>query len=71
MKREPWSSVEEVAERLGIKRETVYVWIERKGMPARKVGRLWKFRLSEVDKWVNSGKAAEGGKRRDGISGPV
>lgn len=65
MNREPWSSVEEVAEHLGIKRETVYVWIERKDMPARKVGRLWKFKLSEIDKWVNSGKAAQGDNPRD------
>lgn len=57
MKREPWSSVEQVADHLGIKRETVYVWIEQKGMPARKVGHLWKFKLSEVDKWVVSGRA--------------
>ena len=57
MKREPWTSVEEVAEHLGIKRETVYVWIDKKGLPAHKVGSLWKFRLSEVDKWILSGKA--------------
>lgn len=57
MKREPWVSVREVAGHLGIKRETVYVWIEHKGMPARKIGRLWKLRLSEVDEWVESGGA--------------
>ena len=61
MKPEPWASVEEVAEHLGIKRETVYLWITSKGMPARKVGRLWKFKLSAVDKWVDSGKAGERG----------
>ena len=40
-----------------VKRETVYVWIDKKGLPAHKVGSLWKFRLSEVDKWILSGKA--------------
>lgn len=48
---------------MGIKRETVYVWIEKKGMPAHKVGRLWKFKLTEVDAWVRSGKA---GRDSDG-----
>lgn len=57
MKREPWVSVRDVAAHLGVKRETVYVWIERKGMPARKIGRLWKLRLSEVDEWVEAGGA--------------
>ena len=47
-----WLSVEEIAEYLGIKRDTVYKWINRKSMPAHKVGRLWKFRKDEVDEWI-------------------
>lgn len=27
-------------------------------MPARKVGRLWKFQLNEVDAWVRSRESA-------------
>lgn len=55
---EPWISVAEIAAHLGIKRDTVYKWLERKKLPAHKVGRLWKFKLSEVDKWVRAGGAA-------------
>ncbi len=54
-----WLSVEEIAEYLGIKRDTVYKWIDRKKMPAHKVGSLWKFRKEEVDDWVRSGEASE------------
>ncbi len=54
---EPWISVAEVASHLGIKRDTIYKWLERGRIPAHKVGRLWKFKASEVDKWVESGKA--------------
>lgn len=61
---ERWLSVEEIAAHLGIKRDTVYKWIERKDMPAHKVGALWKFRRSEVDKWVLSGKAADRSRPR-------
>lgn len=46
-------SVAEVAVFLGVQRDTVYKWIERHGLPARKVGRLWKFRQGEVDQWFN------------------
>ncbi|MCB1859934.1 MAG: helix-turn-helix domain-containing protein [Gammaproteobacteria bacterium] len=53
-----WLSVEEIAAYLGVKRDTIYKWIERKSMPAQKVGRLWKFKLSEVDEWVRGGGAA-------------
>jgi excisionase family DNA binding protein len=51
-----WLSVDEIAAYLGIKRDTVYKWIDRKKLPAHKVGRLWKFRRHEVDDWVTSGK---------------
>lgn len=54
-----WLSVEEIAEYLGVKRDTVYKWIERKRMPAHKVGSLWKFKRDEVDQWVRSGDASE------------
>ncbi len=46
-------SVDEVATFLGVKRDTVYKWIKRHGLPGRKVGRLWKFRQEEVDQWFN------------------
>ena len=51
-----WLSVDEIAVYLGVKRDTVYKWIERKSMPVHKVGRLWKFRRSEADEWVTSGR---------------
>ena len=53
----PWCSVAEVAQHLGVARETIYRWINSRGMPAHRVGRFWKFQLSEVDAWVKSGGA--------------
>jgi excisionase family DNA binding protein len=49
-----WLSVDDVAAYLGIKRDTVYKWIDRRRMPAHKVGRLWKLRKQEIDAWVCS-----------------
>ena len=60
-----WLSVEEIAEHLGVSRDTVYTWVNEKGMPAHKVGKLWKFSTVEVDKWVRSGKAASKDRRQD------
>lgn len=54
-----WLSVDEIAAYLGIKRYTIYKWIERKNMPAHKVGSLWKFKKDEIDNWIRDGKAAE------------
>ena len=55
---ERWLSVEEIATYLGVKRDTVYKWIIRKNMPARKIGRLWKFKKEHVDDWIETGIAA-------------
>ena len=53
-----WVSVDEIATHLGVTKESIYRWIERKGLPAHKVGKLWKFQKREVDDWVRSGAAA-------------
>ena len=60
---ESWMSVDDVASHLGINKDTVYKWLQRKKMPGHKVGRLWKFQLTEIDTWVKSGKAAKPGSR--------
>ncbi len=54
-----WLSVEEIAEYLGVSKDTVYAWISKKGMPAHRVGRFWKFQQTEIDTWVRSGGADE------------
>jgi excisionase family DNA binding protein len=54
---EPWVSVEEVAEHLGVAKDSVYRWIEMKRLPAHRIGRLWKFQLTEVDDWDRAGGA--------------
>tara|TARA_R110002072_G_scaffold271590_2_gene431578 strand:- start:3611 stop:3817 length:207 start_codon:yes stop_codon:yes gene_type:complete len=55
MSAEPWVKTEQVALHLGVVKETVYRWREHRGLPAHRVGRLWKFQISEVDEWVRAG----------------
>jgi excisionase family DNA binding protein len=57
-----WLSVDEIAVYLGVKRDTIYKWISEKYMPAHRIGRFWKFRRDEVDKWVRDGKANNQGR---------
>ncbi len=56
---QPWLSAEEIAVHLGVPTDTVYAWIADRGMPAHKVGRLWKFQADEVDEWVRRGGASK------------
>lgn len=60
-----WLSVDEMSQYLGVKRETLYKWISERGIPAHKVGRLWKFKKDEVDVWVRKGGASEASGRDD------
>ena len=55
---ERWLSVEEIAAHLGVSKETIYRWLEVGKVPSHRVGRLWKFRASEVDEWVLRGGAS-------------
>lgn len=53
-------SLEDAATYLNIKPGTLRKWIKKKpDLPAHQIGKLWKFKCSELDEWVNSGKSAE------------
>jgi excisionase family DNA binding protein len=54
-----WLSMSEICEHLGVSKDTVYKWIEKYTMPAHRMGRLWKFKKTEVDTWVKAGGAAQ------------
>lgn len=62
---EPWVSVDDVAMHLDVAKDSVYRWIEAKGLPAHRIGKLWKLKLSEVDDWVRADGAndAQAGAR--------
>ena len=55
-----WISIDEAAEYLGVNKDTLRNWIKNEEIqiPANKVGKQWKFKRSELDAWIKSGKSA-------------
>lgn len=55
---ESWISIAEAAIHLGVTKDSIRNWIKKTDIPAHKIGKLWKFKKSELDEWVKSGKSA-------------
>lgn len=53
-------TIHEIAEYLKIKEKTAYALVARGDIPGFKVGGSWRFRRSEIEKWI---KKQESGKR--------
>jgi PTS system nitrogen regulatory IIA component len=47
-------TIEEVAKYLRVSERTVYDWAQKGEIPSGKIGTVWRFRKSEIEKWVNS-----------------
>ena len=60
---ERWLSLEEIAKHVGCSKDTIRAWIKKDTIPFHKVGRQYKFRISEVDSWIESGASADADKK--------
>lgn len=52
-----WMTMEEMKIYLSASRESIIQWINNNNMPAHKLGRMWRFKASEVDEWIQTGNA--------------
>jgi PTS system nitrogen regulatory IIA component len=46
-------TIDEVAAYLRISERTVYDWAQKGEIPAGKIGTVWRFKKSEIERWVN------------------
>lgn len=63
---EAWLDVDAIAAHLRVSAVTIYRWLEKERIPAHRVGKLWRFKASEVDAWVQKG----GAEQAPGVSDP-
>ncbi len=61
---EPYVSKETAAAHLGVAPSTIKWWVHYRRIPFHKVGRLVRFRISELDDWVAQCTAEAQGDRR-------
>ena len=55
-----WIGIEEAANYMGVNKDTIRNWIKKDTrIPAHKIGKLWKFKKSELDAWIKSGDSAK------------
>jgi excisionase family DNA binding protein len=57
----PLMTVRDVAEYMRLAEQTIQRYVLKREIPFHKVGKVIRFRFSEVERWINEG----GGKRRD------
>lgn len=50
-------NIKEVSEYLGIKKSSLYSRVEKKEVPHYKIGRLIRFKKSEIDPWMGKFKS--------------
>ena len=52
-------TIEEVASYLRVSERTVYEWANKGEIPCGKLGTSWRFKRSEIEKWVDSQLGSE------------
>lgn len=53
---ENWVNIDDVATHLSVSKDTVRNWTKEGRLPAYKAGKMYKYKLSEVDRWLRDGK---------------
>ena len=49
-------TVDELAEYLGLKKQTIYNWLNQGKISGIKIGKVWRFEKKEIDNWLNKCK---------------
>lgn len=55
---DPLLDADQAGELLGVSAYTVRQWAKERKIPAIRLGRFWKFRLSSLDAWITEQERA-------------
>ena len=51
-------SIVELSQYLSVKENTIYSWVSQRKIPFKKLGRLVRFSLDEIDEWIRQKSVA-------------
>jgi len=49
-------TLDELAEYLGLRRQTIYNWLHKGKIRGIKIGKVWRFEKEDIDNWINECK---------------
>lgn len=52
-------NIEELADYLGLRRQTLYNWLHQKKISGIKIGKVWRFERNEIEKWLKKHKVKD------------
>ncbi len=55
---EKWVNLEDIAAHIGLSKDTIRNYIKKEQIPYYRIGKQYKFKVSEIDAWIESGKSA-------------
>jgi len=45
-------NVDELADYLGLQKQTIYNWLHKKKISGIKIGKIWRFDRKDIDSWL-------------------
>ena len=68
---ETYLTIEELAEYLKLAEQTIRRWVLNREIPYRKIKRVIRFRVSEIEKWIDEGMYTLPQERQTDIEGEL
>jgi len=58
LQQEPLMTLSDVASFLQVAERTVYLWAQRGMIPSFKLGNVWRFKRTDLEKWIEDCKSS-------------